>query len=258
MEFLKKHWWKIFRKILKGTGIVIVGLALIFLFLKALPYSNRRPVIYNLGIKDFGPYDASTGRAGAFVILPKEGNYNEFFPFGSVVASDQQGHKKTLPEMEFTSLAPHTPVYAAADGWVQEIAAQEEVPGVTGYEILVPLNFLSNWVLDYDHVVNLKIKKGQYVKAGEQIGEAAPQGSWAQGQYRTELAISNTIGSLGIPWFIDKDWCPMQFLAPSVKDKYTNDIIQLETTLVSKGSAGNLYDLATQPYPGCQVTSFKE
>jgi hypothetical protein len=244
---------KMFRKILKGIGLVIVGLALLLIFLKALPYSNRRPVIYNLGIKDFG----------AFVIL--KGNYNEFYPFGSVVDSDRQGHKKTLPEMEFTSLVPHTPVYAAADGWVTDItvAARSEIPGGVDYEtdygIAIPLNPLSNWVLEYDHVVNVRVKKWQYVKAGEQIAEAAPQGPWAEGSYRTEFAISNTIGSLiGTSWFIDKMWCPMQFLAPSVKDEYTNDIIQLETILVSKGSVGNLYNLAAQPYPGCQVTSLKQ
>jgi hypothetical protein len=239
------------KKILLIIILIPIGLVLSLVLIKALPANNKPPVLYNLGIKDFGPYDPATGRAGAFVITQSEGpDGPAFYPFGSsVIGAD--GHQKILPEMEFTGLAAHTPVYAAADGWVKRVSASRDTPGVIDYAFSIHPTHFSKWRVEYEHVVNVKIKNGQWVKAGQQIAEVAPQG-YGQLLYRAELTVEKE--TPWSPWYDGQPECPMQFLAPSVEQEYTNAIIQLQKTLFTHTGL-DMYDSSKQPYPGCQVTS---
>ena len=236
------------KKILLIIVLIPIGLVLSLVLIKALPANNKPPVLYNLGIKDFGPYDPATGRAGAFVITQSEGTDGPaFYPFGTVITGGD-GHQKTLPEMEFTGLAAHTPVYAAADGWAGTISPYRSAPGVIDYGFTISPTYFSKWSVEYEHIVNPKIKSGQWVKAGQQIGEVAPQG-YGQVLYRAELTVMKERTFDG-----HSKWCPMQFLAPSVDQEYTNAIIQLQKTLLAQTGL-DMYDSSKQPYPGCQTTS---
>ena len=135
-----------------------------------------------------------------------------------------------------------TEVISSIDGIVVNTREQNE--GKTDYELFIQPKEGSVWTLAYDHLVNVKVKKGDSVKAGDLLGNPASQNN---GSYRFELQVNK-----------DSDTtthvCPSTLVASSVKEKLLGE---LKTMLQSWESQTGveLYDVAAQNPVGCIKTT---
>ncbi|MGE0392315.1 MAG: peptidoglycan DD-metalloendopeptidase family protein [Vicinamibacterales bacterium] len=102
-----------------------------------------------------------------------------FYAFGTTLPSGVQN-----PTWEVETADPATPVYAAADGLVVNVADTSR-----GDQAVFILPFEDGpWEVAYDHVRDVRVTPGQRVTAGTQLGVTGVLGN---GRGRTELQINN-------------------------------------------------------------------
>lgn len=164
----------------------------------------------------------------------KDKGLKGFYVFGDALPGGRQN-----PNFEFASLQPTTEVIAAIDGVVVNIKEQTEV-GVTDNEVFIQPKEGSAWTVGYDHLVNIKVKRGDSVKAGDVLGNPAPQNN---GAYRFELQINKDTAST-------THICPSTIVAATVKEKLLGE---LKTMLEAweQQTGFELYDIAAQKPIGC-------
>ncbi len=157
---------------------------------------------------------------------------------GFYVFGDKLSGGRTNPNFEFASLKAGTKVVAAIDGVVGFVKQQSE----TGdYEVFLQPKENSVWTIGYDHLINVKVKQGDAVKAGDKIGEPAMQNN---GFTRFEIQINkDENGST-------THYCPSTLVAASVKDKLLADLAAMQQNWEST-SGLELYDTAAQSPVGC-------
>lgn len=116
-----------------------------------------------------------------------------FYAFGTTLPSGVQN-----PTWEVETADPLTPVYAAADGLVVNVADTSR--GDQAVFILPSED--GPWEVAYDHVRDVRVTRGQRVTAGTQIGVTGVLGN---GRGRTELQINNMRTQPTLAY------CPAQF-----------------------------------------------
>jgi hypothetical protein len=158
-----------------------------------------------------------------------------FYAFG-----DKLGNTGRInPNFEFASLKPDTKIVAALDGVVVFIKEQS---GTDDSEVFLQTFDGSDWMVGYDHLTNLGVKKGDTVKAGDVLGEPVLQGN---GLPRFELQINKRLADGS-----ELSYCPSDLIDPLLKDALLGDLTimmqQWEST-----SGLELYDIAAQKPAGC-------
>lgn len=116
-----------------------------------------------------------------------------FYAFGTTLPSGVQN-----PTWEVETANPETPVYAAADGLVVNVADTSR--GDQAVFILPSEN--GPWEVAYDHVRDVRVTRGQRVTAGTQLGVTGVLGN---GRGRTELQINDMRTQPTLAY------CPAQF-----------------------------------------------
>ena len=181
---------------------------------------QEEPKIENIGITiDY--YNKQTNKAGDFVFhtftYPWNTEiYNQkiFYDFGET-ALKTNGSIEQAPEV--TYIVPlSTKVLATTDGIITHIKQQQE--GDMEFAITKPESPL--WVFGYDHAINLIVKEGDSVVAGQVLGEVSGYSSkWLRGDGYgvVEISIANTTTA-----FIAH--CPFMYLDESVKQEYLDKI----------------------------------
>jgi len=188
--------------------------------------TDNKPVLKNLAV-NMGPWDRQTNRAGDLVFSKKLlfndrfiNNEKVFLEFGEF------DHLINNPDRSveyWWFLSPGTKVRAPVNGvvsvgfiehtkdWGVNIAQ-----GWTSWK--APTG--SKWIIGQEHLVNLVVKDGDIVKAGDIIGEASPRQFPGEDFGFTELSVW-TGGATIIKY------CPFEFLDESLKPVYEEKINQL-------------------------------
>lgn len=159
-----------------------------------------------------------------------------FYVFGDTLGNNDP---RKNPNFEFASVKPGAPVVASIDGVITFIKEQSDSGDS---EVMLQPKDGSVWTIGYDHLVKLKVKKGDRVKAGDVLGEPAVQGN---GLLRFEIQINKDSGStLHI--------CPSTLLASS---KSTALLAELKTMQEKWNTVAgmNLYNTSQQSPIGCLV-----
>lgn len=193
------------------------------------------PVLKNLGVS-FEPWDKTTNRAGAFVFLQAENKL--FLEYGAEVESPDG--KKTLPTFEYRT-AKDADVFSTIDGVVTNITYEERTED---YSIHIQPELNSEWVIEHDHVSNLKISKGNTIKAGDILGKAGTLG----GQLgRTEIMMWGP----GLSKTRINTYCPFKYFDPGLLSEYKQKVTQhMKDWEEFKGNQ-NLYNEGAHVFPGC-------
>jgi hypothetical protein len=202
----------------------VLGISLTLMF--AFP-----PTLKNL-IIDFGDYDPITMRAGAFIF--KENEDKVFLEFGAEVGGSGEG-TKILPTFEYR-VAPDANVYSPCDGFITRMFFQERT---NDYEIGIRTNALSIYTVAIDHITNLTVSVGSFVRAGDIIGNP---GTWQEGLGRTELSIN--VGAGG-------HYAPFLFFDPTLREEYENKVWQFMNDWEEFKGDQTIYDEENMPYAGC-------
>ncbi len=143
-------------------------------------------------------------------------DYSKSSMKGLYVFGDNLPGNRINPNFEFSSVKADTKVIAAMDGTITFIKEQAESKDS---EVFLQTKENSIWIIGYDHLVDLKVKKGDTVKAGDVLGMPAVQNN---GLYRFEMQINKEVG--GVTTY----HCPVSLLDPAVKASVEAD---LTTTL---------------------------
>lgn len=143
------------------------------------------------------------------------------------------------PNIEYASLKEGTEVVSAIDGEVVFIKSQADS---SDSEVFIATSGNSKWIIGYDHLVNLKAKKGDKVKAGDVIGSPARQGN---GLLRFEFQVNRKGNS------DDIHVCPSTLLDTSKKDEITSKLKEVQQAWISTSGITNLYDITAQNPVGC-------
>lgn len=192
---------------------------------------NSVPVIKNLMI-DFDSYNASTGKAGAFMFDASQDKV--FLEYGAVVQGPDG--KKTLPTFEYRT-DPNAKAYAVANGVVMDVRYQTE----TGdYEIMTQPTKNSNYMVIYDHIKNVTLKKDDEITAGQPLGTV---GSWNGNLGRTELMIVSISDKMS--------YCPFKFFDGSLLNTYKQKVSDLMLDWETFKGDSTIYNEAADIWPGC-------
>ena len=237
-----------------GLGFGLVGVIVIVLAVSSLGFIGFR-VITSQDAKDTGTSNVANETKNDELVLQNFGlasldsvlvsdqalrEYADKGLKGFYVFGDKLGNTGRInPNFEFASLKPGTKLVAAINGTVVFI---KEQPEAGDSEVFLQTFDGSAWMIGYDHLSNVNVKKGDTVKAGDVLGEPTVQGN---GLLRFELQINKkqTGGS-------DLSYCPSDLLDSSVKDKLLQDL----TAMMQKWEAQSgleLYDVTTQNPAGC-------
>ncbi len=104
-----------------------------------------------------------------------------FYAFGESLGRDDP---RRNPNFEFSSVKAGAPIVAAIDGTIGFI---EDQPETGDYEVMLQPRDGSIWTVAYDHLTNLKVAKGDHVKAGDVLGEPSAQNN---GTHRFEFQVN--------------------------------------------------------------------
>lgn len=198
--------------------------------------------LFNLGGVTLAPYNETTGTAGDIKFSKNSldaasGKESLVFLFGQKLPKNSGDTVQRInPNFEFGGLDRPIDLVAAIDGIVAHIEQQQES---NDYEVFLSPKENSDWVVGYDHVTNLTVKKGEAVKVGQKLGVAGKQNS---GDYRYELQINNNN--------TDTMHCPTALLDSSVKATYAAALTQLVTdwqTWYGKSTYPTLTEGCTAP-----------
>lgn len=208
---------------------------------------SGRPALMNLGVK-FDKYDPQTGKAGDFVfdkssLQSNHGSNKIFFEFAS---SPGNGNTKLLPELTYAQIDKNADILAVLDGKVVENRLQE---GTNDYAVSVVYG--NNWVVNYDHLTQVKVKNGDMIKVGQVLGKPSPNRDGKTGY--VEIMLKETDGRSAATAH-----CPSLFLAAAVKTDLEDKLIELMKDWESFYGDQNIYDQSFQVAPGCVKATMEE
>jgi prepilin-type N-terminal cleavage/methylation domain-containing protein len=190
----------------------------------------------NLVIKNFGidleNVDVTTQATRDFTKSGHKGMYI----FGDILPGTPVRHN---PNFEFASVKEGSTIISAIDGVVGFIKQQEDSGD---YEVFLMPSENSDWVIGYDHVVDLKVNKGDLVKVGDTLGAPARQNN---GLLRFEFQINNNGRDA-------THVCPSTLLDASVKESLLQKLADIQKQWETI-SGLELYDVTTQDPTGCLV-----
>lgn len=210
---------------------------------------DARPVLKNLGIS-IEAWNKETNRAGDFTFTKKlvfnDGfisNEKVFAEFGEF----EHEIKNPTRSIEYWFfLSPGAKVRAPVDG-VAGISFIEHTKD-WAVNIKIPQ---SEFIVSFEHLMNLGVKNGDIVKAGDIIGEAAPRNFFGENLSFTELAVW-TGGRGGI-----FKYCPFNFLDDSLRPLYEAKLNRL-TKDWEEFIGKDVYRQEDWVAPGCLVDNIQE
>lgn len=200
-----------------------------------------KPLLFkNLGV-NFEPWDKNTNRAGAFLFLASENKL--FLEYGAEVPSPDG--IKILPTFEYRT-AVDADVFAMIDGVITKVMFQADTQD---YAIHIQPELNSQWVVEHDHVSNVKIFEGNTVKAGDVLGKAGTLG----GQLgRTEIMFWTSIGRRPLTY------CPFKYFDPDLRSIYEEKVARhMKDWEEFKGNTG-LYAEEKHIFPGCAYEKLED
>ncbi len=165
---------------------------------------DQTPVLQNFGINITDGVTVSTD-----ALRDLSRGFKGFYGFGEILPPD---NKRANPNFEFSSVKATAPIIAAIDGEVVHIENQSES---NDSEVFLRTSTNSVWTVAYDHLTNIKVKKGDKVKAGDQLGNAAVQNN---GLYRFELQVTKEEKG------VTTHHCPTALLVDSKKISISSEL----------------------------------
>ncbi|MDO8508638.1 MAG: M23 family metallopeptidase [Nanoarchaeota archaeon] len=209
---------------------------------------NSLPVLKNLGV-NIGSWNKQTNLAGDLIFSKKllfddghVSNEKVFLDFGS----KDKYRQGDIGAIEYWFYVPlNTKVVAPIGGRVQVVYFNH----TKDWGINIVENGV-DWIVSFEHLVNVVVKGGDIVKAGDIVGEAAPRSTF---QY--EIAMVEFVVWKGGKEIIK--YCPFNFLDSDLKPVYKEKINKLASDweeFVGK----NVYEQEKWVAPGCLVESIVE
>ncbi len=198
---------------------------------------SRKPTLANFGF-NLDYYDPETRYAGDFYFSSgRVPNDMLFTPTGHVT---DEG--KLLPYPGY-HLPLETKIISPIDGVVTKV---EKNDNADDYEIHMTQNQVKDFIVAFDHVINVKVKAGDTVVVGQELGEVAPWGNYDVGM--TELEFFKG----GNP---PVAYCPFDFLEEDLKEEYSAMLYDLVEKWEHFKRDDSLFNEEEWVSPGCLVES---
>ncbi len=195
--------------------------------------------IKHIGV-DLGTYDPVTNKAGDFVFTKQKIEFSRlFFEFGFVVPANSVGPEKKNPQPTFI-LPLGTKVHALVDGEVADVPKLYS----NDYSVMVKGEG-SDFIFETEHVINVKVKKGDKVKAGDIIAEVS---DYDAKNYAGMGLVEIGILKGGNP---PSHMCPFEYLDESIKADTFKKITALQKAWEEYIGDTSIYDESKAVVPGC-------
>ena len=238
--------------------------------------NSEPPLLMNLLIENWGPYDSSTGISGDFEFRSDlEAIF--FYEYGRLNAIGTPDEYEN-PTFEY-QVPRDTFVYMPIDGVVSRTRWQP----TSGYkqddwEIFIKPSMESDWMIIIDHVVSIdcdrsstkvcdlpltingvEITTGTEVKAGDLFGYVGNREDNSGGNVfgRTEITIGKYIED-GNQVVGTISYCPMNYLDPSVKQSLESSVNNIMASYETWLGDSSFYDESNMVAPGCIYSQISE
>lgn len=204
---------------------------------------NGGPKIKHLGV-NLDYYDPATNKAGDFVFTKatfSSGMQMLFSDYGYVVpgANTSTGQAKANPQPTFI-LPLGSQVFSLVDGEVFDVPKLYS----NDYSVQVRVEG-SDLVFETEHVINVKVKKGDRVKAGQVVGEVS--GYDARNYNGLGLVEIGVLKGGNPPSHL----CPFDYLDASIKDETLKKITAFKKAWEDYRGDSSIYNETEQAMPGC-------
>lgn len=205
---------------------------------------NQPPVkLKTIGI-NLDAYNPATNHAGDFIFTKADVLLGLILaPYGQVIPGNSaNGYKdKTNPQPEFR-VPMGTNVQSLIDGYVTDVPKLYS----NDYSVMVsPVKGEKNWVYETEHVINVLVKPGDQVKAGQVIAQVSPHNKVSyNGLGLVELGILHG----GNP---PRHVCPFAYLDDSIKADVQKKLLAFFKSWEDYRGDSSLYDEANMEVPGC-------
>jgi prepilin-type N-terminal cleavage/methylation domain-containing protein len=195
--------------------------------------------IKHLGV-NLDTYNPATNKAGDFEFTKENMAFNMlFFDYGFVVPASSAGSEKKNPQPTFI-LPLGTKVYALVDGEVFDVPKLYS----NDYSVMVKGEG-SELIFETEHVINVKVKKGDKVKAGDVIAEVSDYD--AKNYAGLGLVEIGVLKGGNPPSHV----CPFDYLDDSIKDSTLKKITALQKSWEEYRGDDSIYDESKVVIPGC-------
>lgn len=195
--------------------------------------------IKHLGV-NLNEYDPATNKAGDFAFTKANMAFNMlFFEYGYVVPATSAGPEKSNPQPTFI-LPLGTKVHALVDGEVFDVPKLYS----NDYSVMVQGEG-SDLVFETEHVIKVKVKKGDKVKAGDVIAEVS---DYDAKNYAGMGLVEIGVLKGGNP---PSHLCPFDYLDESIKDDTFKKITALQKSWEQYRGDSSIYDESKAVIPGC-------
>jgi len=241
----------------------------------SMPGNDNPPLLKNLLIGNWGPYDSSTGVSGDFEFR-SDLQLVFFDEFGRVHSAGTPGAYDN-PTFEY-KVPRDTLVYIPIDGVIDFFQFQPTTSyKQDDWELMIKPSMNSDWAVVIDHVVSLncdrssrsvcqdpltvngvEIYSRMQVKAGDLLGYV---GNYEDGEGgsvfgRTEITIGKYVRAGNQQDF--NNFCPTNYLDPSVKDSLLASVTAIMASYESWLGDSSFYDEANMVSPGCWYSEIFE
>src|SRR3990167_908128 len=199
--------------------------------------------IKHLGV-NLDYYDSATNKAGDFEFTKAKftsGIQLLFTDYAYVIsgANTSTGQDKANPQPTFI-LPLGSKVYSLIDGEVFDVPKLYS----NDYSVMVQGEG-SELIFETEHVINVKVKKGDKVKAGDVIAEVSDYS--AHGYDGLGLVEIGVLKGGNPPFHL----CPFDYLDDSIKDETIKKINALKKSWEQYRGDTSLYDESKEVTPGC-------
>ncbi len=199
--------------------------------------------IKHLGV-NLGTYDPATNKAGDFVFTKTKftsGIQLLFTDYAYVIsgANTPDGKDKASPQPTFI-LPLGSKVYSLIDGEVYNVPKLYS----NDYSVMVQGEG-SELIFETEHVINVLVKKGDKVKAGQVIAEVSDYD--ARNYAGMGLVEIGVLKGGNPPYHL----CPFDYLDDSIKDETIKKINALKKSWQEYRGDTSLYNESKEITPGC-------
>lgn len=195
--------------------------------------------IKHLGVNLDG-YDPETNMAGDFEFTKQNMTFNLLlFEYGFEVPATSAGPAKKNPQPTFI-LPLGTKVHALVDGEVFDVPKLYS----NDYSVMVQGEG-SDLIFETEHVINVKVKKGDKVKAGDVVAEVS---DYDAKNYAGLGLVEIGVLKGGNP---PQHMCPFDYLDESIKNSTLKKITAFKKSWEDYRGDSSIYDESKVVIPGC-------
>jgi len=209
---------------------------------------EKNPVIQNLGV-NIDYYDAKTNKAGDFVFTKFKYPWGEvfnnkvFFDYG-YSESDSKNITEHSPQLVY-NVPLGTKVLAIGSGVVTAIS--NLYSGDLTIFIINPET--PSWIYEHEHIINPKVKEGDYIVAGQVIAEVSNYSEWLRKMGYGVVDIGLFKPTREYPGH----HCPFRYFNESLKKETFVKIKALYKSWEEYEKNSTIYDENNHDLPGCVV-----